>query len=129
MAEQLHASTMPSVGWSGVKHAATGLWSSGNLICGVMNHTSLFGSLGLVDAKRTLLALLNCANCAKELCQLWRSCFSGVELGPFLSVMLNASAYQDILDNAVLPTSNKNSLTKAHFYSSMTVPQYTKQGP
>ena len=36
---------MPSVGGSGVKHAATGLWSSGNLFRGVTNHAALSGSL------------------------------------------------------------------------------------
>ncbi|KAI9525251.1 hypothetical protein NQZ68_009931 [Dissostichus eleginoides] len=36
---------MPSVGWSGVKNAATGLWSRGNVFCGVTNHASLSGSL------------------------------------------------------------------------------------
>ena len=50
MAEQLHTSprslcAMPSVGWSGVKHGATGLWSSENVFSGVMNHGSLSGSL------------------------------------------------------------------------------------
>ncbi len=50
MAEQLHASltspsAMPNVGWSGVKHAATGLWSSGNICRGETNHASLFGGL------------------------------------------------------------------------------------
>ncbi len=48
MAEQLHASltsTMQSVVYSGVKHIATGIWSSGNVLCGVTNHASLFGSL------------------------------------------------------------------------------------
>jgi hypothetical protein len=45
MAEQLHTSlrspcAMPSIGWSGVKLAAIGLWSSGNLFSGVMNHAS-----------------------------------------------------------------------------------------
>ncbi len=50
MSEKLHASltspsTMPSVRWSDVKHAATGLWSSRNLFCGVTDHTSLFDSL------------------------------------------------------------------------------------
>ena len=49
MAEQLHASLaspspMPSVGWSGVKHIDTGLWSSGRVFCGVTTHASLFGS-------------------------------------------------------------------------------------
>jgi hypothetical protein len=32
--------TMPSVGWSGIKLAAIGLWSSGNAFSGVMNHAS-----------------------------------------------------------------------------------------
>jgi hypothetical protein len=49
MAEQPHTSlrspyAMPSVGWSGVKLAAIGIWSSGNAFSGVMNHTSPFGS-------------------------------------------------------------------------------------
>ena len=49
MAEQVHTSlrspcTMPSVGWSGVKLAAIGLWSSENAFSGVMNHDSPFGS-------------------------------------------------------------------------------------
>ncbi len=47
MAEQLHASltsAMQSVGYSGVKHIATGIWSTGNLLCGVTNHASLFGN-------------------------------------------------------------------------------------
>ncbi len=29
--------------WRGVKHANTGLWSSGNLFCGVTNPISMFG--------------------------------------------------------------------------------------
>ena len=33
---------MPGVGWSGVKLAAIGHWSSGNAFSGVMNHASLF---------------------------------------------------------------------------------------
>ena len=46
MAEQAHTSlrslcALPSVGWSGAKHAAAGLWSSGNVFSGVMNHASL----------------------------------------------------------------------------------------
>lgn len=48
-AEQLHASlkstsTTRSMGWSVVKHAATGLWRSGNLFWWA-NHTFLVGSL------------------------------------------------------------------------------------
>jgi hypothetical protein len=50
MAEQDHTSlrspcAMPSVGWSGVKIADIGLWSSGNAFSGVMNHASPSGSL------------------------------------------------------------------------------------
>ncbi len=41
-AASLTSSTRPSAGWSGVKHTATGLWSSGNTFCGVTNHTSFF---------------------------------------------------------------------------------------
>ena len=49
MAEQPHTSlrspcTMPSAGWSGVKLTAIGLWSSGNVLSGVMNHASPSGS-------------------------------------------------------------------------------------
>ena len=49
MAEQQHTSlrstcAMPSAGWSDVKLAAIGLWSSGKAFSGVMNHTSPSGS-------------------------------------------------------------------------------------
>ena len=49
MAEQPYTSlrspcTMSSVGWSGVKIAAIGLWSSENSFSGVMNHASPSGS-------------------------------------------------------------------------------------
>jgi hypothetical protein len=49
MVKQLHTSlrspcTIASIGWSGVKLAATGLWSSRNAFSGVMNHTSPSGS-------------------------------------------------------------------------------------
>ncbi len=50
-------STIQIVGMECVKHTTTGLWSSGNLFCGVTKHASLFGglmgSLGLVDVRRT----------------------------------------------------------------------------
>ncbi len=50
MAEQMHASLTSTKNYAkrqieGVKHADTGLWSSGNLFCGGMNHAFLFGSL------------------------------------------------------------------------------------
>jgi hypothetical protein len=35
---------MPSVGWSGAKLTAIGLWSSGNAFSGGMNHASSSGS-------------------------------------------------------------------------------------
>ena len=49
MAEQPHTSlrspcAMPSVGWSGVRLTAIGLWSSGNAFSGVMNYASPSGS-------------------------------------------------------------------------------------
>jgi hypothetical protein len=49
MAEQQHTSlrspcAMPSFGWSGVKLAAIGFWSSGNEFSGVMNQASPSGS-------------------------------------------------------------------------------------
>ncbi len=91
--EQLHASltspsTMPCAGWSCVKHAITGLWSSGKVFCGETNHAWLFSvwwvSLGLKDARRTLPTWLHCANC-----KLWWKksngigCFLAVGLGPY----------------------------------------------
>lgn len=95
-------STMPSVEWCGIKHAATGLWIRGNMFCGVTYHTPLSDqsdrSLGLVNI-RTTPARLHCANC-----KFWgrrdkAMGFCGTTLG------------------------------KALFCSSMTVRQYTKQGP
>lgn len=54
-------------------------------------------------------------------------CFSGVGADPLLSVKgkVHASACPNILDNAVIP--NLWEHWKAFFYSSMTVPQCTKQ--
>ena len=70
MAEQSHTClkspcAMPSVGWSGVKLATIGLWSSGNALSGVMNHASPSGSPNLVlaDARRMLPAEMHSANC------------------------------------------------------------------
>jgi len=50
MAEQLHPSlillsAVQNIGCSGVKHAATGLKSSGDVFSGVTNHASLSGIL------------------------------------------------------------------------------------
>jgi hypothetical protein len=61
MAEQPHTSLrssclMPSIGWSGIKFADIGLWSSGNTFAGVMNYTSPSGSpmdkSGLADVRK-----------------------------------------------------------------------------
>jgi len=56
-------------------------------------------------------------------------CFSGVGLGPLVPVkgILNASSYQVILDNSMLPTVWKQ-FGEGPSCSSMTVPQ-SKQGP
>jgi hypothetical protein len=35
-------SAMPSVGWSGVKHAAIGLWSSGNVLWRDESHFTIW---------------------------------------------------------------------------------------
>ena len=72
MAEQLHpshtsASAMQSVGCSGVKHAATGLWAveTRSLEWGIMllHGAVWWTSLGLVVAWRTVLVWLYCAEC------------------------------------------------------------------
>lgn len=95
MAEQVHASltspsTVPSVGWSGLQHTPTGVWSSENVFCGVMNHVSLsvwWMSVGLMDVRRTIPAWLRYANCYIW----WRKVN---DMGLFF--MLNVLAYQDI---------------------------------
>ena len=119
MAKQPHTSlrspgAMPSFGWSGIKLAAIGLWSSGNTFSGVMNHASPSGSsmdesgFGGCQEKAT------CPNAVPAVMfgglgiMVW-GYFSWFRLGPLVPV---------------LPTLGK---TLSCF--SMTMPPCTKQGP
>lgn len=101
---------MPDAGWSGLKHTATQLWSSENVFCGVMNHTSVSGILindpGFGKCQENVA-------CHTTLCQLccWRRdnamglffwCWPGSH--PLVMENLNASVYQDNLGNSMPPT-------------------------
>ncbi len=119
---------MPSVGCRGVKHATTGLWSSGNLFYGVMNHTSrlegLMGESGFGKYQENV-TLPDCIEPTVKFGGggiMVLGCFSGISLGHFVPVEgnLNASAYQDILGHCYASNFGRNRLGK-DFYSSMTV--------
>lgn len=90
----IHCQAQCRVRWSGVKHTTTRLWSSGNVVCGVMNHISLFGTMmdksGLANVRRTLPAGVSLV--------LEEKCYGIVFLVSFDAVRrnVNASAYRDI---------------------------------
>lgn len=72
MAKQLHTrltspSTMASIEWSDVKHAATEFCSSKNVFYGMTNHPSLFGSL---TGKFRFGRCQDNVTCLTALCQL-----------------------------------------------------------
>ena len=84
MAEQLHTSlrspcALPSIGLSGLKLAAIGLWSSGNVFSGVINHASHLAvrqtNQGLADARKILPSPMHSTSC-----EVWCRRNSGLEL-------------------------------------------------
>ncbi|CDQ92018.1 unnamed protein product [Oncorhynchus mykiss] len=99
---------MPSVGWSDVNLATIGLWISGNTFSGVINHASPSGSPTDESGLRMPGEHYNSAS----LKVWWRNnggimvCYSWFGQGPLVPVKgnLNATAYNDILDDSVLPT-------------------------
>lgn len=77
----IHCQAQCRVRWSGVKHTTTRVWSSGNVVCGVMNHISLSGTMmdksGLANVRRTLPAGVPTVQFGVGRKMLWH-CFSGL---------------------------------------------------